>query len=266
MARLSENRPVRLAVTTSLNATPRVVAEAKGFSADSGCPYVPRKGRNIPEVLSEARMGGVIVVEKNGVVVRAGDAVCGFHPNTTGLRIVALSKEKRDRMVSAMGLRPGDAVLDCTCGLGTDAVVASYVVGEGGTVHALEASLLLALIVRRGLQTYVSQAASITRAMRRVRVIHATCEEVLADLPARSWDVVYFDPLFDSTFEDATGLDIVRLLGRPGAPTGETLQDGVRVARRCVVMKDRAPGEALMRLGFRIVSRGKKTCYGVMEV
>ncbi len=265
MTRVSENTPFRLAVTTSVNATPRVVAEAKGFSADSGCPYVPRCGRSISGFVSEAGTDGAIVFGAQEMVIRVGDAVHHFHPNMAKLRIVALLRGERDRMANAMRLRSGDSVLDCTCGLGTDAIVASYVVGEGGTVQTLEASPLLAPIVRRGLQAYVHPVAPVTEAMRRVRVVQAVCDEVLADLSSKSWDVVYFDPLFESTVGDSSGLDLVKLLGLPDTPTDKTIRDAVRVARRSVVMKDRLPGRALRGLGFQIVSRGRRTCFGVID-
>jgi hypothetical protein len=101
--------------------------------------------------------------------------------------------------------------------------------------------------------------------MRRVRVIHASCDEVLADLPAKSWDVVYFDPLFENTLENSTGIGLVRLLGIQGTPTDTSIGNAVRVARRSVVMKGRSPGRTLRGLGFRIVSRGGRTCFGVID-
>jgi len=164
-----------------------------------------------------------------------------------------------------MQLGPADHVLDCTCGLASDAIVASYVVGEAGSVRALEMSWLLASIVRRGLRTYHHPFVPLNEAMRSIRVCHASCDEVLADLPGKSWDVVYFDPMFELTVEEAKGLSLVRLLGQPGLPSAKTVQHAVRVAKRSVVMKDRWPGRLLRAMGFRIVSRGRRTCFGVMD-
>lgn len=50
-------------------------------------------------------------------------------------------------MVEAMDLKPKMSVLDCTLGLGTDATVASYIVGENGKVVGLESATLIYLIL-----------------------------------------------------------------------------------------------------------------------
>ncbi len=51
-------------------------------------------------------------------------------------------------------LRAGDTILDCTLGLGQDALVAALVVGPSGRVVALEKSLALYAVVSEGLNAY----------------------------------------------------------------------------------------------------------------
>ena len=48
-------------------------------------------------------------------------------------------------------------VLDCTMGLASDAVVASFITGRTGTVCAVEASPLLHFVVSEGLQNYQAE-------------------------------------------------------------------------------------------------------------
>ena len=86
--------------------------------------------------------------------------------------------------------------------------------------------------------------------MRRVEVVTAEAEEVLKSEADHSWDVVTFDPMFDETVTLSHGLDVVKMLGWPGSTTPEGVAEASRVARRCVVMKDRAPGNKLRDLGF----------------
>ena len=94
--------------------------------------------------------------------------------------------------------------------------------------------------------------------MRRVVVRHATAEHVLATLPSQSWDVVYFDPMFDTPVEATTSLGLVRLLAAPDVPSRATLTEARRVARRCVVVKDRATGTLLEHLGLAPVGTTRR--------
>ena len=256
---------IQFAVTTSKSAPPAIMQEAMQFSAGSGWPYAPRRSQTVSRIVAETGMDGAIVFEADRMVIWTGGKAHYFHPNMAKIRIKSLVKGGRDPMVEAMQLVAGDSVLDCTCGMGADSVVASYVVGEAGSVYALEASSLLALMVKEGLQSYRHRFAPITEAMRRIRLRHAASQQVLTDLPANSWDVVYFDPMFEATIDASKGIDLVRLLGERGGPSSEALQQAVRVARRSVVMKDRWPGDALRKTGSRIVSQSRRICFGVID-
>ena len=69
-------------------------------------------------------------------------------------------------------------------------------------------------------------------------------------MPARSVDVVLFDPMFRSAAEAGPLFEVVRQLGDPAPLTGETLREARRVARRGVLVKDAPPGMELARLGL----------------
>ena len=70
------------------------------------------------------------------------------------LRVQRLKKHEPDHFSAALALKPGMRVLDCTMGLASDAVVASFITGRTGTVCAVEASPLLHFVVSEGLQNY----------------------------------------------------------------------------------------------------------------
>ena len=187
------------------------------------------------------------------------------HPNMAKLRILALEQGKHDVLVDALQLKLGDRVLDCTCGLGADAIVASCVVGPAGRVRALEASPLLALLVERGMAScMLDDPPDLVPAMRRVEVCCADFADYLRCEADNAWDVVYFDPMFTETIADSAGLDLVRCLAEAGGPSPADLGEARRVARRRVVMKDRRPGHALARLGFAKVEESRRVCYGVL--
>jgi len=181
-----------------------------------------------------------------------------FHPNMAHHRVTAVQAGRADRLLSISDLQPGDRFLDCTCGLGADAIVAAHAIGPHGQVDALETSALLATVVADGMAHGDHRNPALVTAMRRVTVRHATAEHVLATLPSQSWDVVYFDPMFDTPVEATTGLGLVHLLAATDVPNRETLAEARRVARRCVVVKDRATGTLLEQLGLAPVGTTRR--------
>src|SRR5512138_2034020 len=96
----------------------------------------------------------------------------------------------RDTFLEAAGIEDGDAVLDCTLGLGADALVAAVAAGPRGRVVGVEASPALAAWVGEGLRRLDDEAAA------RIEVRAADHAALLAALPDRSFDVVVFDPMF----------------------------------------------------------------------
>lgn len=255
---------MRLAVTHSSTTAPALYARARACAVDFGLPYLPRNRQSLARLCREHTLDGLLVLSTDTLSLHVDGAEYAFHPNAAKLRFHALLQKRGDRMAEAMDLRPGDRVLDCTCGLGADATVAAHLVGPDGSVRALEKSPLLARLVRRGLASYTDGLEEMVEAMRRVEVVEADAAELLADLPTGSWDVVYFDPFFEETVETAKGLDLVRLLGHRTSLSAETLAQARRVARRRVVCKDRTPGPLLRALGFEPVSRAKRLCFGAL--
>ena len=60
-------------------------------------------------------------------------------------------------------------VLDCTLGMASDSIVASYVVGESGKVTGLEGNEYMAYIMENGLKTWSSSVSEIDEAMQRIQ-------------------------------------------------------------------------------------------------
>jgi SAM-dependent methyltransferase len=149
-----------------------------------------------------------------------------------------------DPFLDACGLRPGESVLDATLGLGADALVAAEAVGPGGRVVGIEAVPALAAWVAEGLARSPDTAAS------RIEVRAGDHLALLAAMPGGSHDVVVFDPMFRAARPEPGGFDVVRRLADPRPLSRESLEEARRVARRCVVVKDGAPGWDLARLGL----------------
>ena len=253
-------------VTTTRSPSGSLTLAAKSLAEEIGCPFSSR-GRRPLDVLTEDpdRFGRIVIAEQDIRLVVEG-RFFRFHPNMARPRIRTLVQGEVDRMIEATGLRPGETFLDCSCGLGADAMVASHVAGQDGKVRALERSRVLASLVRYGMRTYEHPAVDLRNAMRRVTVVCANAEGILPTLANDSWDVVYFDPMFEATFSHSKGLEVVRMLAYGDVPQRETLSEAARVARRAVVVKDRAPGLLLRQLGLDRVSDSRRVLYGRIDV
>ncbi len=206
------------AVTTSSRPSPRELASVHCLAGETGYRYVPRAHRSLAGMAADEGLAGLIVVERGNLALWIAGRCLRYHPNMAKLRILALEQGKHDILVDALQLKLGDRVLDCTCGLGADAIVAACKVGATGRVRTLEASPLLALLVERGMAGYVIDAPpTLAPAMRRVEVLNADYADYLRREADDAWDVVYFDPMFSETIADAQGLELVRYLARGAA-------------------------------------------------
>ena len=195
-----------LAVTTSSRAGAAEIDRARRVASALNSPYIQRHSKSIAQVAKEGpgqgEIEGVLVVESNRMTL-VGIAQSGpagprlfFHPGMAPSRIRRAGQGRKDHMLEAMGVARGDQVLDCTLGLGSDAIVAAWAVGLSGKVVGIESSPAVAEIVRAGLREYDRADPDTTAAMRRIEVVCAEHLMHLMSCPDRSYDVVYFDPMF----------------------------------------------------------------------
>jgi len=243
---------VRLAVTTPLRPSPAEEAAARAAAERHRLPYAPRGKRPAAEVAREAGADALLVLSPRFAALVVAGAERRWSPGMGSLRAKRLrgraagidDPTARDPFLDAAGLREGDLVLDCTVGLGADALVAAEAVGPRGRVVGIEASPALAAWVAEGLRRLPDEAA------RRIEIRSGGHAEVLADLPDRSFDVVLFDPMFRHARSEPPGFDLVRRLADPRPLSPDALARARRVARRWVLVKDGAPGWDLARLGL----------------
>jgi hypothetical protein len=244
---------VRLAVTTPLRPSPAEEADARATAVRHGLAYAPRGRRALAAALAAAGADAALLLSARAATLVLEGEERRFSPGMGALRAKRLRARlagrapdatERDPFLEAAGLREGDHVLDCTLGLAADAIVAAVAVGARGRVVGVEASPILAAWVAEGLRRLADEAAA------RVEVRAGDHAEILAGLPERSFDVVVFDPMFRHGRAEPAGFDLVRRLADPRPLASETLRRARRVARRCVVVKDGAPGWDLARLGL----------------
>ena len=230
---------MRALVTTAPSGSPE---EAEELARRFGLVAELRKGRLVPELIAAA--GGAPVLVLGSRRADLFDGGRGFRASTGMgyLRLVRARKGEMDPLVKAAELGPQDRVLDATLGLAQDALVAAEATAS---VVGIEASPVLAAFVVAALRRLPDAASE---AAARIEVRCADHRAALAELPARSFDVVLLDPMFRTAQESNPLFDLLRRHGEHAPLDARTLREARRVARRGVLVKDAAPGAELTRL------------------
>ena len=237
----------KFAVTTARNAGGRLVDIARAWAEELQVPYVSRS-RNITleELLVEQGVEAFLIAQVKGAEVYSPAGCFAYHPNMAALRILEMQRGLHDNFVTALELKPGMRVLDCTLGLAADAAVASYVVGPTGRVVGLEASPLVHFAVKHGLEHYVTKYPWFDAAIRRIETVRTVAEDYLssrlAELQkgaAAPFDVIYFDPMFHHGVKGSLAMDSLRPLSYDRPLNQRTLELAVQLAPR-VVIKERS--------------------------
>lgn len=255
------------AITTSHRPSPVLVSLANKLANELSLPFIPRDDLSIETMILNYRVYGLMVVSAQRISFLTGGSKFFFHPGLAMLRINKLKNGKTDQMIQAMSLNTGYSLLDCTLGLATDAIVASYVSGINGKVTGLESSLPIAYIVGLGLKTYQLEENEIVKTMQRIKVVHSHHKDYLSTLPPRSYDVVYFDPMFRSPRKNSPSMDAMRAIANPDPIDRETIAMALKVCNKRVVMKERRRSEEFERLGFKEIRGGRyaPVVYGIIE-
>lgn len=255
-------------ITTGDRPTPEAAERARNLAGRTGCPYVERAGKSVAKLSARAGGAAVLVVLQEGVrLIRPGMPPLPFHPSMGFIRAKRILAGDRDPMLEAAGMKPGDSVLDCTAGLGTDALVFATYGGGRSAVTALESALPLYALLLEGMRSYVSGLPEVDQALRGIQVVRSGHAEYLAGLADNSIDIVYFDPMFREPLYDSSAIAPLRSFANADALQAGSIRDAVRVARKSVVLKEKHGSPEFERLGFRELPRaGSKTSYGVIRI
>ncbi len=224
---------------------------AKEQAAAWGLPYLDR-ARNAPQPEGAEAL---LVLGGDGWTLRRPEGLLRFSPGMAQLRIKRIDQGFSEDMLIRCGeLRASDHVLDCTMGLGADALVCARVVGPAGKVLALEKSLALVALATEPLRHPYGEGFA------QIEVRHADSALVLPALAPKSFDVVLFDPMFGRPNKSSQAFDMLRHYADPSGLTPQMLDDAKRVARRWVVVKGSRYSKDFKKLGLvaesRSLSRG----------
>lgn len=255
-------------ITTGIHPIEDTVQLAESMANTLQVPYVQRGKQSLDFLKAGHRTDILIVVKKQGPVVITPGGEYFFHLSMAELRINNLKNGKPDHMVEAMGLSAGMSVLDCTLGLATDAIVASFVAGAAGKVTGIENARLVAQITEYGLRHFSACDEMVTQTLRRIQVVWADYYEYLCNVPDNSFDIVYFDPMFRHPIHSSSNLKPLRYLAddRPLLP--EAVQEACRIARQRVVIKETRNSAEFEKFSLSGLYGGKYSSvhYGVIQV
>ena len=255
-------------VTTGRKADSEIERLAEEISSRLGGKFVKREDFSFDALKKIHGVENILLVKKNSLSVINSAGELFFHPNTAHLRIKNLREGNGDRLVDALKISAGSKILDCTLGLGSDAIVSSFVAGSTGKVVALEINPLIAEIVRHGLKNFSEDSPHILEAMRRIEVINIAAENFLPTCAENSFDAVYFDPMFRRPVQKSSGINPLRPLAEKNPLTPEIVREACRVAKFRVVMKEHSGSPEFARLGFKIITDSGKyssVSFGVIE-
>ncbi len=233
-------------VTTSGQPDDAVRAEARAFAHRLGVPFLDRRAKAPLHRLFEGAGDVFLVFERAHVSLWDAKGTFRWSPGMAALRLLTFGRGEKDNLVEAAQIRAGEVVLDCTFGLGQDALVAARAVGEGGRVLAVEKSLPLYAITTAGL----SRLGPLPGAC----PVEPRCEDAataLRSMADRSVDVVLFDPMFSRPKKAQPAFEMLRRHACHHPLTASMLEDARRVARRAVVVKGTRDSDDLAKLGLR---------------
>lgn len=234
-------RPLAVTTSSKTRRDSAAVVTAEAAARRLAVPFVPcEKGTPVASLLREyacvlqLRGDGVVLVDSAGSARWSGGmADLRLHRIDAGI-------PQPDHVLLAGEVGAGDEVLDCTLGRGHDALVLERVARR---VVAVEKSLPLFAWTSEGLRQRGS----------RIECVHGDAVQVLRGRGSRSFDVVFFDPMFTRRANAEAGFDVVRRHAEHAPLDAELIAQARRVARRWVVVKAAPQAGELRALGLEVV-------------
>lgn len=255
-------------ITTGDHPASETVTRAEQLAGVTGVRYIPRNRTSLAKMSHRAGDSDILVVLEGGARLyrqEADDMI--FHPSMSFVRAKRILRGERDPMLDAAEISPGDTVVDCTAGLGSDSAIFSLGTGALGSVIAVEDSLPLWSLLHEGFANYVSGVKEFDEALRRIRLKRCDHLEALKNMPDKSADIVYFDPMFRDPVSESSAISPLRAYANNGRLTEAAVAEACRVARRSVMLKEKKDSGEFERLGFRICPRSQaKIVYGVIKI
>ena len=254
-------------VTTAGRTTSEMIQLAKKIATELQVPFIERHKKSI-KLLQEETKSDCIVIGKERFEwhpIHSEEPIF-FHPNSAAFRAKRITRGETEPFLQATQLTNSMTFLDCTLGLASDSIIASIVTGEKGKVVGIESNYFLSFLVKTGLQQWDTGIEVLNKAMRRITVVNNVHTRFLESLPSNSFDVVYFDPMFESEIEESNGISPLKHIATYSSFHDQIFEEARRVAKQRVVLKDHWKSDKFDKYGFTVQKRKTaKFHYGVLE-
>ncbi len=246
-------------VTTSHKPLPHQVSRAKALADDFGCRYIPR--RHFFFLEGEI----VIIVEKNGISAVKDGKRLFFHPSLSVLRKSNVESGQRDYLIESLDLSGNERVLDCTLGLGSEALLIAHFLPEGH-VKCLESSKIIKIIVENGLKDK-NLPDWIRESARRIEILEYDYKKFVRE-SNETFDCAYVDPMFEHPNFKSSAINPLRHFADHSGIDPEDIEEMKRITRKRIVVKARWNDSIFERYKFDKVvgSLKSKIGYGVIEI
>ncbi|WP_088072943.1 class I SAM-dependent methyltransferase [Gottfriedia luciferensis] len=254
-------------ITTCLRPDWNIKEEAEKIALDLDGKLILRKELSIEELYAKWKQP-ILILGKNRLEWYENDKVIPyfFHPNSSVFRIRRLMKGEHDPFCDACLLNRGDSLLDCTLGMASDSIVASYVVGDQGKVVGLEKNRIIAYLTSSGLKTNKQNIKNWSDIINNIEVVNIDYKNYLRSLPDQAFDIVYFDPMFEKNIEASTGIAALKNLASYDDLSDEVMNEAKRVAKKRVVIKDHFRSERFKKYGFKqLIRKSAEFHFGYIE-
>ena len=232
---------IKFAVTSNKNDNKILKEQARAWAQQLQAPYVKRyENGSLDAMLEDHHLDALLISGKKGPQLYSREGMLLYHPGLGKVRWQrVVQRHENDNFLTALDIRPGQCVLDCTVGLAADALLASHAVGETGKVFGLEASLPLWFLTSQGIMSYKSKFPEMVQDLKRIKIVHAEASEYLKVLPKNSFDAVYFDPMFRQPVRKSSEMVPLRPLAFHEPLTLEMVELALNVAPR-IIVKERS--------------------------
>ncbi|MBP0724091.1 class I SAM-dependent methyltransferase [Bacillus sp. RG28] len=255
-------------VTTCLRPDNSIIDRAIGVAKDLDTTFEKRNDLSIAEMHNVFNSPILVVGKKRlELFTQHSNEPFFFHPNSAVFRIRRLLNGEHDPFCDACSLEEGDSLLDCTLGLASDSIVASFRVGEKGRVIGLEKNKTIAYIVKEGIKTDQQNIENWNEILNRIEVNHVDHLAFLKKQKDNSIDVIYFDPMFQEEINESNGIKKIKPLAEYDSILEETIEEAKRVASKKVVLKDHFRSDRFKKYGFhQLIRKSAQFHFGYIEL
>lgn len=252
------NIRMKTIVTTSLGQDSGLVKRAQALAQQYSLIYLNRNKQSLKK-LTQGEASVLVVYQDKLAVVHPDGSQLAFHPDTAMLRI----KAPHDPLLDLLGPRPLK-ILDATMGLASDSIVMAW---AGYQVTALESNPLIHLVVSQGLANFQTGNARLDRAMRTISPLNQEALAYLREQQDKSYDVIYFDPMFTQIIKESENLAGLKPLANYSPLSRELLAEASRVAQKVLIIKAHFCDCVFEEFGFdRQVRPNQKFHYGIKRL